>query len=342
MTDRPAVASVAFRSFVAAYWDGERRYFFASSDHRSIGHNPMRPDGGRYADFWWAAQLWEVVMDEAEATDDPDAAAMVDDVYDGFVEAFPTFGSDFNDDRGWWAMGATRAFEITGNGRYLDRARSLLDGLLESRDETYGGGIWWRRNVRDQKNMATNAPAAITALRLCRLTNDERYCRIGRELFAWLDGLREGDKIIDHIEGPGDGRRNGWQFSYNYGTYLRAALEMARTTGEARYRDLAQRTADRAIRTLSDGGVLRSEGDRDGGGFRGIFVRQLAVAARELGRQDLLDVLARNAASAWSARDEKGLVGASWTGRTRGPIESLTAASAVAVIQAARGIPAAP
>jgi len=334
--DPDRIASLAFDSFMRRYWDPKLRFFYARSDHSNAGRNHIRPGEGHYSDFWWEAQLWDLVIDEAERTRSTEAIAMVHRVYDGFVAQFPDFGSDYNDDRGWWALASTRAFELTHNRRYLHRAEQLLDGILGQRDGTYGGGIWWRRSVRDQKNVATNAPAVETAIRLCRMTGDQRYCDAAGSLFGWLDrSIRDGDRILDHIEGPGDGRLVDWQFTYNYGTYLGAATHLYRLTGDEKYRDKAIQAGEKAIAVLAPDGILHPEGRGDAGGFRGIFVRNLAFAARQLHRQDFLDFLGRNADAAWAARQEDGLIGESWTSRATGVIESLTAQSGVAVIQAA-------
>jgi predicted alpha-1,6-mannanase (GH76 family) len=316
------------------FWDPRSRTFSAWSDGAEHdGHGPA-------ADFWWAAQLWDVVIDEADRTRSPDALATVDAVYDGFLARHPTFVSDFNDDRGWWALAATRAYDLTDERRYLDRARSLLDGILASEDGSLGGGIWWRRSVHDQKNVATNAPAVMTASRLCTLTAERRDCDAAEALFSWLDRtLRDGSQVLDHVDSAG--RRVDWSFSYNYGTFLAAALGAANAQpasdhgAAAKLRLLAGTVGDRAIAELSSDAVLRPDGDGDGGGFRGIFVRALASAAEELGRPDWSAFVAANADAVWRARRSDGLVGSSWVHPEGGLVESLTAASAVAVLEAA-------
>jgi uncharacterized protein YyaL (SSP411 family) len=283
------------------------------------------------ADFWWTAQLWQLVMDSYERGHRSSDRALIDRVYDGFVARNPTFSSDFNDDRGWWALAATRAYQLTGERRFLLRAESLFAGIWRSWDTHYGGGIWWRTSTHDQKNMATNAPAVVTAIRLFRATGDTRYRSRAIAIFRWLDvHLRSGTELDDHIEGAG--HTVDWQFTYNYGAYLEAAAELSRLTQSAACLARATAAAERGIADLASDGILRDEGTGDAGGFKGIFVRDLAAFARATGQTRFLDFLASNARVASANARSDSLWGPAWNRPPRaGPIESLTDHSAVAL-----------
>jgi predicted alpha-1,6-mannanase (GH76 family) len=322
------LATPAYTRFLATYWNGRAGLFYARSDHAT------RDAGGRYADFWWTAQLWETVMDAYSHTGAATERAMIDDVYDGFVAHHPTFASDYNDDRGWWALAATRAYRLTGEQRYLDRAKRLFAGIWGSWDGSLGGGLWWRRSVHDQKNVATNGVAAMTAAALYELTHVAAYRSRAAALVGWIDGhLRSGSRIDDHLDARG--HRVTWQFTYDYGLYVGASGDLYRMTGSRTYLARAVAAVDRALDTLAPDGVLRDEGPGDGGGFKGVFVRNLDRIADLAGTPAYRTFLRRNAASAAASRRTDGLNGTSWSTipSSRSAIESLTDASAVALFE---------
>ncbi|NYE19080.1 glycoside hydrolase family 76 protein [Microbacterium immunditiarum] len=329
-------ADVAFDAFVDAFWDPTKKYFFTNSDHVIDPAHAYGPEDGLYTDFWWEAQLWETVMDAYQRTGDPDQRQMIDDVYDGFVAYHPDFENDFNDDIGWWAQAAIRAYGLTGDCRYLERSQELFDGIWAERDATYGGGIWWRKDPRDQKNVATNAPASITATRLYQATGDESYLDRAEELFAWVDThLQAGGHVYDHLEGPGDGTLVKWDFTYNSGNYIGAAVALYEATGDSTYMDKAIAAADWTTTHLTNGGTWNNEGIDDGAGFKTILIRHLTNLATVHGQTQYLPLLQANVTQAWDHRrasDE--LVGANWSAPTpEGRIQSLTAAAAASALQ---------
>lgn len=261
-------ADTAMDAFVAAFWDDSKDYFFVNSDHAIHPEHAHGPESGRYTDFWWEAQLWELVMDAYERTGSATYRQMIDDVYTGFVAYYPTFANDFNDDLAWWAAASARAYEITGNATYLARAQSLVDSVWAYQDSTYGGGIWWKRSVQDQKNVATNATTALAAARIHAATGNTVYLTRAQSLFTWLkNNLQVGGHVYDHIEGSGTLVK--WDFSYNFGTYIGAALALGQQSD-------ATAAADWATTYLTNGGTPTFEGVNDAGGFKTILIRHLA------------------------------------------------------------------
>ncbi|HLX35635.1 MAG TPA: glycoside hydrolase family 76 protein [Candidatus Limnocylindrales bacterium] len=321
-----ARAATAFDAMLAAYWQPASQTFYARSDHQ------VRPGHAATADFWWTAELWEAVIDAAEAHVPAADRMLLDATYDGFVAGSPTLDSDFNDDRGWWALAAIRAYALTGELRYLARAESLSDDQWRSWDSTYGGGLWWRRSVHDQKNVATNAPAAMTAALIYAATGSEAYLDRATQLYRWLASrLRSGSGVADHVSGGGDGTVDGSSYTYDEGAYIGAAVALYQATGEPSYLDDAEDVASGVI-AATPGRVLPDEGQGDGGGFKGILVRDLAALVTVDRSGSLRAFLAANADAAWAHRRGDGLSGPSWSA-TPGPgsIDSLTDASAVAL-----------
>ena len=322
----------AFGKFMDTYWSWDARQFFWRSDHKAH-------DGNRFAPMWWTAQLWETLMDNYERTSTSLDRQLIDVIYEGWVQNHNGIHSDYNDDLGWWALAATRAYNITHENRYLNLAIKIADGQWNSWDSTFGGGIWWRRSTHDQKNVATNGTAAIVNATLYRYTGASRFKKHAVALFNWVDSsLRSGGRLDDRIE-----RTNGLiqvDYSYNYGSYIGAAMALYRITGSSSYMTRATSLADSALtRLVTSKGVLRSEGTGDGGGFKGIFVRNLRwLATAKSVSSDRKSAYARfiasNAAVAWSHRLTARLWGPSWSKTASLPVEVLTDASAVSLFQA--------
>ncbi|TDE41270.1 carbohydrate-binding protein [Nonomuraea mesophila] len=329
----PEDADAAMSAFVDAFWDPEKKYFYTNSDHR-VHEHAHGPENGLYTDFWWEAQLWELVMDAYERTRSQKYRQLLDDVYAGFVACYPDFANDFNDDLGWWALASARAYELTGDETYLNRSKQLFERIWAERDDTHGGGIWWRRSVRDQKNVATNAPAAITATKLHAATGDDAYLSRARDLFAWVkENLQEDGHVYDHFEA--DGTLVKWDFTYNFGTYIGAAAALHEATGTASYLADARAAADWATANLTNGGTLLHEGVNDGGGFKALLIRYLNVLVTRHGQMKYLPFLQRNATQAWQhRRPSDDLMGPDWSAPAPETfLQSLTAAAPVSMLQ---------
>jgi predicted alpha-1,6-mannanase (GH76 family) len=331
----------AMRDFLQAYWDESRQYFLAwNKDAPFARPGASGPAGGKYSDFWWAAQLWDLVLDAAIRN--PEFLPYVDKVFNGFAKEYPDWTNDFNDDLGWWAQASLRAYGLTKNPRYLERAKLLFKEIYGYWTDLYGGGVIWRRSGTVQKNVATNAPLAIIAVRLFQATEETNYLEAAKRLYAWVDEkLTDGDsRVFDNLE---NGELRRWDFTYNVGNFVLAALALREVTPEQAEKLLtrATKSMDWMLTNLTNAGILLDEGTGDGGGFKGVAMRALRRLAdtpelpereRERYRQALRD----NATQVWNSRRQDGLVGSNWAmPQERGVIESLAAASAVSALQLA-------
>ncbi|PNY81668.1 glycoside hydrolase family 76 protein [Deinococcus koreensis] len=354
-TPTPVQPADMWRDFSRAYWRAEAGAFCTFSDCRVREQRSSGPEGGRYSDFWWAAQLYSLTLDAAEglvgtgAT--PPAGPSAAQVQAGFLRNYDPAGNDYNDDLGWLAQAELRAHEQSGDPAALERARALADRIWQGWDSAYGGGVWWRRSVKDQKNVATNAPLVATHLGLYRATGEAEYLQRARLGWVWLRSrLIDGPRVYDHVSGEGSGAVTRWDFTYNFGAVMDAGLAMAQTGGDPAALQVARDAADWALRNLTQNGVLLDEGAGDGGGFKGVFVRALRELAAQSGGEAYARALARQAQAAWNARRADGLTGTAWDtppGQGAGPdplepgaLESLSAGSAVAAVLAAGPQPA--
>lgn len=319
------------------FWNSTTKYFYCNSDHQIHTEHAYGPANGLYTDFWWEAQLWDTVMDAYQRTGSASYLQQIDDVYDGFLAYYPTFASDFNDDRIWWALACTRAYEITGQTRYKDKAKSLFDNIYTFWDTTYGGGIWWKNNgVQDQKNVCTNATAAITAVKLSTILSDSAYLTKAQNLYSWVKSkLTDGSgHVWDHISGSGAGTVTKWDFSYNFGTFIGAGVFLKVKTGTTSYQTDAVNAANWVKNNLSSSNTMMNEGTNDAGGFKMILARYINELVTQCSQTQFLAYLRDNATQAWNhRRTSDNIVGIDWTDGTPSTyIQSLTAAAAASIL----------
>ncbi|MBT2292750.1 carbohydrate-binding protein [Paenibacillus albidus] len=336
-------ADAAMTALVNVFYDPAAKYFYVNSDHQIHPEHAHGPDGGMYTDFWWEAQLWETVMDAYERTGSPAYRTMIDDVYAGFNAKTPDMmANPFNDDLGWWALACLRAYELTGTTEYLNRGTFLFNEIYTEWDTSYGGGIWWRSDAHTpgqanaQKNMATNAPMTMTAVKLRDAYNDPGYLTKATQIYNWTKStLVNGSKINDHIEGAGSGIIKDWDFTYNYGTFLGAAVSLYEATGTASYLTDANSAAEYVVNKMVSAQTIMYEGENDAAGFKMIFLRNLNRLREEGGQAQYLSFLQQNATQAWNhRRTSDNIIGSDWLRPTgSGYVQSLAAAAGVSILQ---------
>ncbi|MGI1690685.1 glycoside hydrolase family 76 protein [Thermoanaerobacter uzonensis] len=330
-------ADDAMTAFNNVFWDSTNKYFYTNSDHQIHSEHAFGPDNGLYSDFWWEAQLWDTVMDAYQRTNNSFYRQQIDDVYDGFLAFYPNFDSKFNDDRAWWALACARAYEITGETRYKDSAKSLFDNIYTFWDTTYGGGIWWKNDgTHDEKNVATNATAAIVAVKLSKILNDSTYLTKAQNIYNWVKNtLTDGNgHVYDHISGSGSGTVYKWDFSYNFGVFIGSGVGLYKETNTASYLNDATNAANWAVNNLTSSSTMMYEGVNDAGGFKMILARYMYELVTQCGQTQYLQFLRDNATQAWNHRRlSDNIVGADWGADTPSTyIQSLTAAAAVSIL----------
>lgn len=337
-------ATDAYDSWIDTYWDPSAKYFFTYSDHQVHTEHAVGPQGGLYTDYWWEAQNWESVMDRYERTHDAASRQMIDDVFDGWQAAYPDFRTnDWNDDMGWWARGSIRAYELTGEQRFLTESEDIFGYIAQYEDTTYGGGIWWKNvdvgdGSKNEKNVATNGTAVQTALRLYTATGDTTYRDTAERIFGWLQSnFDRNGHIRDHVSGTGQFTDYDW--TYNQGQYAGAALQMYLVTNDQQYLTAADRAVDWAIANLTDAGTFLNEGTSDTEGFKAILTRDMRDLVDDAGQTQYESVLTANASQAANHVSPEGIGGPDWTAPTPSiaavPQQSLGAAATVAILQQA-------
>jgi len=196
------------------------------------------------------------------------------------------YQNEYYDDMEWLALASLRAYEATNDNDYLDAANILWTDIKTGQNSNQGGGIAWRKSQLDYKNTPANAPAVIFACRLYALKKNDADLTLAKSLYTWLSATLVDPSsgiIWDGINGNHDGQISKNKFTYNQGVYMGAALELYHVTNNTDYLADAVRNAKATINDtdISPGGLLKSEGQGDGGLFKGILVRYLALLIKE-------------------------------------------------------------
>jgi hypothetical protein len=182
----------------------------------------------------------------------------------------------FYDDNAWLLIGLIEAYEVTGQKRFLDRAKEIIPLMLQAEKETPGGGIRQEEGKGNGAFTCTTAPAAVGALKLYRITRDKTYLEMAERWYAWLVspevGVRDAREGLYH---QGAEFVNGkWEVKRGYRAYqsalpLQAAVLLSQIkTGpdRARYLAEAQRLADACVgHWVKPSGAMGETGQWGGG-----------------------------------------------------------------------------
>lgn len=164
-------------------------------------------------------------------------------------QAYPVqFGKvdRYYDDNGLVGIDYIDSYMVTGNERYLEKAKQVLTFILSGWSEDFDGGVSWLEGVRDQKPACSNGKAMVLALKLYEATADPYYLETGKKFYNWID---------KYLKDPENGVVwNSWSttaaavspdlYTYNTGTLLQAAVSLYRHTGDEKYLEDAKFLAE--------------------------------------------------------------------------------------------------
>jgi predicted alpha-1,6-mannanase (GH76 family) len=196
---------------------------------------------------------------------------------------------------GWYANTWLRAYDVTGDVKYLNEAKAIFSDMTKVWDATCGGGIWWTSD-RDYKNAITNELFLLAAARLARRTpagtmeGDFSYKDWALKEADWFvnkSGMINGKNLVnDGLTKDGNCKNNGQaEWSYNQGVILGGLTEMWRLTGDRGYLASAEKIADAVLKNMvHPNGALRDVCDQWGGGCTGDAVIFKAMFAQGLAR----------------------------------------------------------
>jgi|GEM_PF-657506 len=258
--------------------------------------------------YWWNAHVVDILIDGYLRTKDESYLPKIKDLVRGIkISNQDNFQIYFNDDMEWLGIACVRAYRATGDEEYKKVAEYLWEEVKKGWTDVHGGGIMWRTDTPEEKNACSNGPGALLALNLYAINSNEAELEWAKKIFEWqkntlvdpLTGL-----VWDNISYQDEEAviNKDLVLSYNQGTYIGAATQLFNYTGNKEYLEEAWKTTKSLMSSpkLTFEGILRSEGQGDGGLFKGILVRNLTLLAENpaLANQRkklLLDFLAFNA-----------------------------------------------
>ena len=221
-----ARADQALQSFLLKFWRGDQQYLRQSF-----------PDNGGLTAYWTYANGWDAVMDGVERTGGEQYLGLIESLYLGQDEQ--GWWAGYYDDECWMSLALLRAYDLTGNPKYLAQAETLYADIMAAWDTTccgaQPGGVWWDR-AHTQKATASNAGAALVGARLFEHTANASYLQFSEQVYSfWYSNMVSPGiwQVCDHIDPSG--AKVWWKFSYNEGLMVGAALTLQRVTGNWTY-----------------------------------------------------------------------------------------------------------
>jgi predicted alpha-1,6-mannanase (GH76 family) len=231
----------------------------------------------------------------------------------------------FNDDDGWWALAWINAYDLTGETRYLDAAKTIFANMQQGWDSVCGGGVWWKKD-RTYKNAITNELFLTVAVRLHLRTPNDRgtgsYLEWAQRSWKWF----QASGMINRQNLVNDGLNNACQnnqditWTYNQGVILGGLVDLYQATGNKTLLRQAEAIADATLHTLAPNGILQepcetTDCGNDGPQFKGIFIRNLHYLYQTLPKPIYRDFIRQNAKAIWEQnRNAQNQLGLKWAG----------------------------
>jgi predicted alpha-1,6-mannanase (GH76 family) len=287
-------------------------------DRASGRWEPARP-------WWQSGNALQALLDYMLLSGDTEHLWVLDHTVEIQRRAYMggEFRSDSTDDTAWWALALVRAYDLTGQERHLQVARTAAAWIGTYWDDTCGGGVWWDVPQCTYKNAISNELYLKLLAALHNRTPGDT-ADLGRALRTWrwfrASGmLNDAGLVNDGLTQDGRCANNGGEtWTYNQGVILGALVELHRATGDDDLLATARRIATAATTQLSPGGVLTEPGEQTGAdapAFKGIFARNLGELDRALPGRPYRAYLVRQAESLVAhASDGHHRYGVHWSG----------------------------
>lgn len=298
---------------------------------------------------WWnSACALTALIRYTRHTGDRSHADVIPNTFARAERRHRGFVNKYYDDNGWWALAWIDAFDLTGEERYLDKARSIFAHNLTGWDDTCGGGTWWNTD-RKYKNAITNELFLALAARLHQRTpGGTEYLGWAHRSWEWLQasGMIGPSGLVNDGLNAECQNNGGTTWTYNQGVILGGLTALHEITGDPAYLRQGETIADAVLRELAGpAGILaeptespaQAKLDGDQTQFKGIFIRHLHEFAPLSDRAPAYrEFIRANAEAVWrQARNHRDQFGARWNGpfdradasRQSSALEVLTAAA---------------
>lgn len=274
--------------------------------------------GTNYTQFqyWPQAHALDVMVDAYNRTKSQSYLDIINNWYNGvYAKNGNTFLGYYYDDEGWNALAILRAYDATGNVQWKNAAEDIWTDIKTGWNSTMGGGIAWNHGQLGYKNTPASGPACILAARLYEQFHNPDDSVWAFKIYDWLKStlyVPGTGQVYDGMNSKGDATIDKWNFTYNQGLFVGAALELYNITGDPTYLNDANKAAGYAINVDINTAdrLLQDEGGGDGGLFKGVFVRyftQLILCPNldPATKKNYLNFLQNNAQTLWTVGANK-------------------------------------
>lgn len=180
------------------YWNAAEQYVHADDSADTEFH------------YWWSAHALDVVVDAYQRTQADAYLKRMRAVHERIRKnSEATWQRPYYDDMAWLGLSSLRAYQSTGEARYLEVTRTLWEELKGGWNNQEGGGIARRRSQPGYKNTASSAPSVILAVRIHRELGDPEYRDWAQRIYSWLNDTlvnQETGLVWEGSTGRGTGR----------------------------------------------------------------------------------------------------------------------------------------
>lgn len=246
-------------------------------------------------------------------------------------QSYPAFAGQndrYYDDNDWVAIDFCDYYEQTRNKEYLNKAIALHKYIYSGWSNDLGGGIYWCEQKKESKNTCSNAPATVLCMKLYKLTKDKKYLEQAKETYQWTrDNLCDPSDHVYWDNKNLEGKIGYAKFTYNSGQMIQAGVLLYEATGDERYLQEAQQTAEGSYRFfLKPQPTVKGEMKfyPSSPWFNVILFRGLKALYLVDRNDTYVKAMIDNVDYAWRyTRDENGLLNRDWSGNKKDQFKSL-------------------
>lgn len=297
-------ATVAINAFHQAFYNPEMKLYAISSDGK-----------GRAA-IWVQAIYWDMIMNAYKRTGAPEYRRLIDEIYQGGYEQYDKFNWNnkiewfIYDDMMWWIISLARAYEITGEPKFLADASAGFYHVWKEAHDPERGGLWWNFE-QDAKMACINYPTVIAALTLYRITKKADFFEKGKAVYAWSRNVffdkTEGwvaDNMHYHFQRPNGMAIDSTTQLYNQATFIGAAMMLYGATGDRTFLEDAVLAAEYVRRQMCDAkGMLPFKNGVEQGIYTAIFAQYIVRLIEDGNQPQYVEWLRLTMDTAWRNRD---------------------------------------